>query len=318
VSIRHQYPPHCERPVDGSALILIQPWEYHAVPAALREGLQQADQIWVPSRFVQQIYEAAGIDPTRLRWIPNGVDRTRFTPDGPRFPVGDPDRVTLLYVGGLIVRKGYDLLWRAYTAAFGPDDPVQLVWRDVGTGTVYAVGAIAQQLQQLSYDPSLPRSILVGRDLTEAELAGLYRTADVVVQPYRAEGFCLPLLEAMASGRPVIAPDTGGAADFLSDAVGWRIPTRRVAQWTLGQLGYAPDSDRTPAPHDEPDFDALVAALQDAVEAVRSGRAQAMGTAGRAASADWTWDHTVARMRDALQEFPAMAWDAGWRMVDVS
>lgn len=300
VTIRHQWPPQAQRPTDGSLWVIMQPWEYQAVPDALARVLREADQVWAPSTYVCQLYEAAGVPAERLRWVPNGVDRARFTPDGPRWPVGDPDRVTLLYVGGLIPRKGYDLLWQAYTRAFGPDDPVQLVIRDVGTGTVYATGPIRQQLQQLSADPSLPRLIVIARDLSEPELAALYRTADVVVQPYRAEGFCLPLLEAMASGRPVIAPAGGGSGDFVTPDVGWLLPTRRVSRWTLGQLGYAPPDDTTPAPHDEPDLDALVDILRAAVDAVLSGQAAARGQAGRAASAAWTWERTAAAMRDAL------------------
>jgi len=301
VEIRHRYPPRWQRPSSDTGLVLMQPWEYQSVPPALVHGLQQADQVWVPSSYVARIYRDAGVSSDRIRVIPNGVDQTRFTPDGPRLTVGDPDRVTLLYVGGLIPRKGYDLLWKAYLMAFTADDPVQLVIRDVGTGTVYAVEAIRQQLGQLAQDPSLPRLIMLTQDLDERDLAALYRTADVVVQPYRAEGFCLPLLEAMASGTPVIAPQGGGSGDFIVPEAGWLLPTQPRVEWTLGRLGYTSPEDLTPAPHDEPDFDALVEALRTAVEAVRSGQAQARGLAGRQQTATWTWERSAAQAVHALR-----------------
>jgi len=132
-------------------------------------------------------------------------------------------------------------------------------------------------------------------------LTALYRTADVVVQPYRAEGFCLPLLEAMASGTPVIAPQGGGSGDFIVPEAGWLLPTQTRVEWTLGRLGYTSPEDLTPAPHEEPDFDALVEALRTAVEAVRSGQAQARGLAGRQQTAPWTWERAAAQAVHALQ-----------------
>ena len=45
--------------------------------------------------------------------------------------------------------------------------------------------------------------------------------------PYRGEGFCLPALEAMACGVPVIVPEGGPTDDFVDESVGWRIPAER-------------------------------------------------------------------------------------------
>lgn len=309
VEIRHRYPPRWDRPSGATGLVLIQPWEYQAVPPKMVQGLNQADQVWVPSTYVADVYRAARVDASKIRVIPNGVDLARFTPEGPRLSVGEPDRVTFLYVGGLLPRKGYDLLWKAYLTAFVATDPVQLVIRDVGTGTVYAVDAVRQQLLQRSVDPSLPSLVMLTHDLSEGDLAALYRRADVVVQPYRAEGFCLPLLEAMASGTPVIAPEGGGSGDFVVPEAGWLLPTRPMTQWTLGQLGYTDPHDAMPAPHDEPDFDALVAALRSAAEAVRSQQAASRGWAGRHAAESWSWTATAHTMRNALSPWLGAARD---------
>ncbi|MDA8205278.1 MAG: glycosyltransferase [Thermaerobacter sp.] len=300
VEVRHRYPPRWDRPSGETGLVLIQPWEYQTVPPGMVQGLNQADQVWVPSTYVADVYRTAHVDASKIRVIPNGVDLTRFTPEGRRLSVGDPDRVTFLYVGGLLPRKGYDVLWKAYLTAFVVSDPVQLVIRDVGTGTVYAVEAVRQQLLQRSADPSLPRVIMLTCDLSERDLAALYRTADVVVQPYRAEGFCLPLLEAMASGTPIIAPEGGGSGDFVVPEAGWLLPTHPMTQWTLGQLGYAAPQDTTPAPHAEPDFDALVSALRSAAESVRSRQSASRGMAGRLAAESWSWHSAARGMRDAL------------------
>jgi len=54
-------------------------------------------------------------------------------------------------------------------------------------------------------------------------VGSLYRRAHVLVAPYRAEGFALPIAEAMACGTVVIATAGGGAADYLDDEVGYVI-----------------------------------------------------------------------------------------------
>ena len=57
-------------------------------------------------------------------------------------------------------------------------------------------------------------------------MAALYRSCDVLVHPYRGEGFAMPVLEAMASGLPVVVTAGGPTDEFCPDAAGWRIPQR--------------------------------------------------------------------------------------------
>jgi glycosyltransferase involved in cell wall biosynthesis len=64
--------------------------------------------------------------------------------------------------------------------------------------------------------------------LGRQELAALYRSCDVGVFPYRAEGFVLPIAEAMASGTPSIVPDFGPCLDFCSASTSFLVPARRI------------------------------------------------------------------------------------------
>src|SRR5690349_23097650 len=61
------------------------------------------------------------------------------------------------------------------------------------------------------------------------ELGSLYRAADVLVAPYRGEGFCLPALEAMACGVPVIHTGTGPTGEFVPESGGWALGASQVA-----------------------------------------------------------------------------------------
>jgi glycosyltransferase involved in cell wall biosynthesis len=68
-------------------------------------------------------------------------------------------------------------------------------------------------------------------------LASLYRSCDVLVAPSRAEAFCLPVLEAMASGLPSVVPDGGAMDDFCPEAARYSVRTEHV-------VGALPDGRR--------------------------------------------------------------------------
>jgi glycosyltransferase involved in cell wall biosynthesis len=62
--------------------------------------------------------------------------------------------------------------------------------------------------------------------LDDATLASLYRGCDAFVLPYRGEGFGMPLLEAMACGKPVITTATGPSQDFASEHTAYLVSAR--------------------------------------------------------------------------------------------
>ena len=109
-------------------------------------------------------------------------------------------------------------------------------------------------------------------------MAALYRACDVLVHPYRGEGFAMPVLEAMACGLPAIVTAGGPTDEFLPDDAGWRIDARQV--W------FAEDRIDTLETRGrpwllEPDRAHLVALLRQA-DAADDDALQARGRAGRA------------------------------------
>ena len=75
-------------------------------------------------------------------------------------------------------------------------------------------------------DPATIAAIsVIPGNLSQMQLRQLFGIADCYVSPYRAEGFNLPVLEAIACGLPVIASSGGATDDFCNDDVAWRIET---------------------------------------------------------------------------------------------
>lgn len=214
VWVRHHWPPKLVRPAAGKLVVML-PWEFGPVPVSWLEGLAGVDEIWVYSQWIRQGLIDSGVDPARIQVVPCGFDPVVFCP-GAEQAGGDGAEFRFLYVGGTIGRKGFDLALQAFLAEFAPDEAAVLVVKDFGSDSFYrgASGIAAVEAVAAATAGARRRVILMKQPLSDGELAQLYRSADVLVAPYRAEGFCLPALEAMACGTPAILPAAGPSLDY--------------------------------------------------------------------------------------------------------
>ena len=300
VEVRHRFPPDL-RP-SPARLAIIQPWEFGAIPRDWVEPLKaNADEIWVPSEYVRRMYLAAGIEADRVAVVPNGIDPTVFRPDGPRLRLGSDPATRLLFVGGLIWRKGPDLAVAAYQAAFAGREDVELVVKDFGAGSIYP-GMDRTALREYADAGRLPRIVYIDEELTTADMAALYRACDALVHPYRGEGFGMPVLEAMACGLPVIVTAGGPTDEFCPDEAGWKVRSRVDVHAHERFEDFATDGRPYLL---EPDLGHLVELLTE-VDRDPGERARRGGVAATAAR-HLTWDHAAAGYRDrilALAERP--------------
>jgi glycosyltransferase involved in cell wall biosynthesis len=289
VEVRHQWPPDL-RPSRSGRLAVIQPWEFGAIPVDWVAPLgRDVDEVWVPSEFVRRMYLHAGLDDDRVHVVPNGVDLDRFRPEGPRLELDGAPGLRFLFVGGAIPRKGVDVLLAAWQLAFAGREDVSLVVKDFGSGGVYR-NADRSALEELAASGAAPRVVHLDQDLPSDELAALYRACDVLVHPYRGEGFAMPVLEAMASGLPVIHTGGGPTDEFCPPAAGWRIHAERRPM-----PGGRVDSFETAGEPWmlEPDLAHLVELLREAAAAEPAERAR-RGVAGRTSAERYSWDVVAA------------------------
>ncbi len=167
----------------------------------------------------EQIVRLYNVEPERIRVIPPGVDISAFQPHSDpslcRSELGLPDRTTILALGRLDERKGFDLYARAASEALKirglPEVSFVL---SAGDGSPQEDGE-RQKLDDLINELALEKKFIWLPVLSEETVPIFYGAADVFVLPSRYEPFGIVMLEAMASEVPVVATSNGGPAEVI-------------------------------------------------------------------------------------------------------
>ena len=285
--VAHRWPPRLDPPPRGR-WAFFQPWEYGRLPKAWLPAARRAGEVWAYSRSVRDVYLDAGVPAEKAHVVPLGFDPDVFRPGVDPAPLPPGPGYRFLYVGGTIRRKGADLALAAYGRAFRPGDGVGLVVQDMGAGSFYrgqTAGAAAAALRAKGYPVEYRRDAVAPEDL-----ARLYAACDCLVQPYRGEGFALPVLEAMACGLPVVVTGAGPALDYASDGTAFLVPARKV-ELPGGRVGDVETAGRPWLW--EPDLDALVGLMRRAASDPAAARARGAAAAGSVLGR-FTWAHAAA------------------------
>ncbi|EGO64224.1 glycosyltransferase family 4 protein [Acetonema longum] len=164
----------------------------------------QADRNYCPSQETRRLLARHGIPRVDL-WS-RGVDHTLFNPmwhsGDLRRLHGVGDKTVLLYVGRLAPEKNVEILLQALTAANASINGLHL-W-------IVGDGPARPALEAMA-----PANVTFMGYRAGQDLAGLYASADIFVCPSVTETFGNVILEAMASGLPVVAPMAGGIKENL-------------------------------------------------------------------------------------------------------
>lgn len=191
-------------PYYGFAWASAPAWRY------LRWFHNRAGLTFCPSDATRRLLHDHGFRDVRI-WS-RGVDLERYHPghrsDAARRRHGPPEAVHLLYVGRLTPEKDLGVLFAAYERVrrLRPDRQVHLV--------LAGDGAYAPRARQMAPPDVTFTGYLEGRHLGEA-----YASADIFVFPSRTETLGNVVLEALASGLPVIGAAEGGVLENVQDGV---------------------------------------------------------------------------------------------------
>jgi len=169
----------------------------------------QLDTVFVSSEQYRQSWINRGFDPEKLKIFPRGLDTELFNPARrdpafwEKYGAATNGEVRLLYVGRISREKDLDVLANAYRRLREEGLSVQLF--------VVGHGPYTQALSE-----TLPDAVFTGY-LTGLELATAYASADVFAFPSTTDTFGNVIIEAQASGVPVVVSDSGGPKELVDD-----------------------------------------------------------------------------------------------------
>src|SRR3990167_4901319 len=218
---------------DSDNVIPFVVWEGDSIPQYWRKHLEdeRIKMIFVPSNHVTDAilnyYSKKEVDKynymfDKIAIIPHGVN-TEF------FPANKSESNRFVFVAnkgwakGNEDRGGIQHLLKAYHEEFTADDKVDL---NVKINIAYCPPGwnFDQELKNIGIFRN-EKSPLLRVSLDNAEYKEMHKfyTGDVFVSVAEAEGFNLPVLEAMSSGMPAIVSSFGGQTDFINENTGWLI-----------------------------------------------------------------------------------------------
>lgn len=194
-------------------------------------ALHDADQVWAVSRCTRnRLLDELRLKPEKVKLLPNTFDSDRFAPGSKpghlleRHALAPGARIilTVTRLPGAERNKGYDQILKALpqVRASLPDAHYILA----------GSGPDRPRIERLVGTLNLKECVTLAGFVADQELCDYYNLCDVFAMPSKGEGFGIVFLEALASGRPVLAGCRDGSVDAVLD----------------GELGVLVDPDNVP------------------------------------------------------------------------
>jgi glycosyltransferase involved in cell wall biosynthesis len=195
-----------------------EPADLHRRITAVKDAeIALADHVLVVSELARRSYVEAGVPPERVHRVPLGVEAALFAPVL-RESLAEAEKGTeFMFVGAASRVKGLDLLLEAFARVHAAEPGSRLL----------VVGPPGDASALLGPPPPVGVSVL--GSLSQAELAGRFRTADCLVLPSRNESFGMVVPEALAAGLPAVVSDRAGVVELIEEGRnGWVVPAGDV------------------------------------------------------------------------------------------
>lgn len=308
VTSRNLYPPRVQDMTCRLNVLHGYAWEESGFPYEWVEQFNTFLQgIAVTSKHVRKLLIDNGVR-VPIAVIGNGVDHWERIESDKQFSL-NARTFRFLHVSSCFPRKGADVMLQAYGRAFRAIDDVTLVIKTLPNPH----NNIHDMLQTLrAGDADFPDVQILEDDFSDAQMKALYGRCQALVAPSRAEGFGLPMAEAILSGLAVITTAWSGQMDFCTPKTSWLIDySFKYAKTHLGLFSSV---------WAEPDVTSLAHVMREVYETPESMRRVRI-TAGRELLlGKFRWVHTAAAMVGAARSWahmtepaePRIGWVSTW------
>jgi glycosyltransferase involved in cell wall biosynthesis len=207
----HIITPDKFHPIPGKRNALFTMYECTTLPNDWIAPIQEADVIVVPCKQNRDLFRQYTKRPVEVCW--EGVDTEAFPYVERKMPL--VSRFVFLWVGAPNPRKGFEHVGAAW-------DGLRASGRLPPNAWLYCKSTGVERADVVEEKPGM-RVTIDTRNLSTADLFGLYRDAHAFMLPSMGEGFGLTLAEAMSTGLPCIYTPWGGPRDFIDETCGYPV-----------------------------------------------------------------------------------------------
>ncbi len=290
----HIITPNKYHPIPGKRNVLYTMYECTTLPDDWIEPIQGADLIVVPCRQNRDLFKQYTKAPVEVCW--EGVNTEAFPFVERKMPF--VSRFVFLWVGAPNPRKGFEHVGAAW-------DGLRASGRMPKNAWLYCKSTGVER-ENIVEERAGMRVTIDTRNLSVAELFGLYRDAHAFALPSMGEGFGLTLAEAMSTGLPCIYTPWGGPRDFIDETCGYPVKWEfsPVTTMKVGEDGKRTMHQKTYAAY------ADVNDIMRRMEQIYYGYDTALAKGRRAAKRirdGFTWDISARSFLDIISRYEGMA-----------
>jgi glycosyltransferase involved in cell wall biosynthesis len=277
-------------------------WETDQLPSSWVGYVNQLDEVWVPCTQNKKVFQNSGVNiPIEVMPHPMNLDYTeKIDIAGSILANKTNDDFMFYSIFQWHERKNPLALLKAYLTEFTSKDKVVLVIKTYLSNPsnhieIQKIKNLIRDVKARLYLKDYPKILLVTSMLSRGQIQALHDHGNCFVSLHRCEGFGLPIMEAMATGNPVITTGYGGPEDFVPKEVGYPISYTMTPCYGMpwdtynGHMSWA-----------EPDIIEARNAMRELY--TNKEKAESMGSAGKnLVVSDYSWETIGKKMKDRLE-----------------
>ena len=190
----------------------------NVLPNGFAKNYKYCDILAAPSQFSKQVFIDSGVPESKIKVIPHGVDNSFFNGTSTiALPTKKKYKI-LANIAQNHLRKNIPGLLDVYGKAFAKEDDVCLILKAKDKKITFPFEVSLNDCFNKFYEKYKNHAEIKVISEFIPDMSALYRSVDAFFTLPFCEGFLVPGLESIASGKLVIAPNWGGQVDFLNDS----------------------------------------------------------------------------------------------------
>lgn len=218
-TVQHQVPDQFFEDKKSKIRIGYTIFEMCQIPKSWVPHCNKVDVIWTGSNYSKASFLSSGVK-IPIKVLPHAIDLDLYNVNAEPWKIDNKRGFSFISIFDFNERKAWKDLLRAYWYAFNKNDDVCLILKVFfGTFSEQSIKSIINKIMNYRDELKITNFapiLIYGYDIPNAQMPGLYRSADCYVGISR-EGFGLSYCEAMACGIPCIGPEIGGNREFMTE-----------------------------------------------------------------------------------------------------